>query len=74
MPLQPLCFRIQLGRVTEQSHRPGMSDPDQPMEVEMGQMRMKETEEPLWQLQQRCETDEKWGSGHGGVTCGTPAE
>lgn len=51
-----------------------MSDPDQPMEVEMGQMRMKETEEPLWQLQQRCETDEKWGSGHGGVTCGTPAE
>lgn len=71
-PLQPLCPHIQLGRVMEQSHGPGTPDPEQPVEVETGQMRMKETEEPLRQLQERCETDEKRGSGHGGVTCVGP--
>lgn len=70
-PLQPLCPHIQLGRVTEQSHGPGTPDLGQPGEVETGQMGVEETEELLWQLERRCETDEKWGSGNSRVTCRT---
>lgn len=46
-PLQPLCPLIQVGRVMEQGRGPGTLDPEQPAEVETGEMRVKETEELL---------------------------